>query len=186
MFRIFEILIIIFLLPLIIFLFFIISLLILLETKGRIIHLSKRIGLNSKVFLMPKFRTMKINSPQVATHLLDDPDEYLTFFGKILRKISLDELPQVISILKGDMSLVGPRPALFNQYDLIEKRKIHNIDKIKPGITGWAQINGRDELTIDQKIRYELEYLRKKNFLFDLKILFLTVYKILKFNNVSH
>ena len=186
MFRIFEILIIIFLLPLIIFLFFIISLLILFETKGLIIHLSKRIGLNSKVFLMPKFRTMKINSPQVATHLLDDPDEYLTFFGKILRKISLDELPQVISIIKGDMSLVGPRPALFNQYDLIEKRKIHNIDKIKPGITGWAQINGRDELSITEKVELDKFYMIEKSIILDVKILLLTIVQVIFRRNVIH
>lgn len=155
-------------------------------TKGKIIYFSKRVGINSKIFIMPKFRTMRVDTPQLATHLLREPDQYLTFIGKFLRKSSLDELPQLISILYGDMSLVGPRPALFNQYDLINKRKSLGIDKIKPGITGWAQINGRDDISIDEKVKLDQYYLNKKNTMFDIKILFLTILKIFKFKNISH
>ena len=181
-----EILIIVSLSPIIIFLFSIISLVLLYGTKGKIIYFSKRIGINSKIFIMPKFRTMRVDTPQLATHLLREPDQYLTFIGKFLRKSSLDELPQLISILYGDMSLVGPRPALFNQYDLINKRKSLGIDKIKPGITGWAQINGRDDISIDEKVKLDQYYLNKKNTMFDIKILFLTILKIFKFKNISH
>ncbi len=181
-----EILIIVSLSPIIIFLFSIISLVLLYGTKGKIIYFSKRVGINSKIFIMPKFRTMRVDTPQLATHLLREPDQYLTFIGKFLRKSSLDELPQLISILYGDMSLVGPRPALFNQYDLINKRKSLGIDKIKPGITGWAQINGRDDISIDEKVKLDQYYLNKKNTMFDIKILFLTILKIFKFKNISH
>ncbi len=181
-----EILIIVSLSPIIIFLFSIISLILLYGTKGKIIYFSKRVGINSKIFIMPKFRTMRVDTPQLATHLLREPDQYLTFIGKFLRKSSLDELPQLISILYGDMSLIGPRPALFNQYDLINKRKSLGIDKIKPGITGWAQINGRDDISIDEKVKLDQYYLNKKNTMFDIKILFLTILKIFKFKNISH
>lgn len=184
--RYIEILIILSLSPIIIFLFSIISLVLLYGTKGKIIYFSKRIGINSKIFIMPKFRTMRADTPQLATHLLKEPDQYLTFIGKFLRKSSLDELPQLISILYGDMSLIGPRPALFNQYDLINKRKSLGIDKIKPGITGWAQINGRDDISIDEKVKLDQYYLNKKNTMFDIKILFLTILKIFKFKNISH
>jgi len=184
--RYMEILIIVSLSPIIIFLFSIISLILLYGTKGKIIYFSKRVGINSKIFIMPKFRTMRVDTPQLATHLLREPDQYLTFIGKFLRKSSLDELPQLISILYGDMSLVGPRPALFNQYDLINKRKSLGIDKIKPGITGWAQINGRDDISIDEKVKLDQYYLNKKNTMFDIKILFLTILKIFKFKNISH
>ncbi len=184
--RYLEILIILSLSPIIIFLFCTISFLLLYGTKGKIIYLSKRIGINSKIFIMPKFRTMRVGTPQLATHLLKEPDQYLTFVGKILRKSSLDELPQLISILYGHMSLVGPRPALFNQYDLINKRKSLGIDKIKPGITGWAQINGRDDISIDEKVKLDQYYLNKKNTMFDIKILFLTILKIFKLKNISH
>lgn len=184
--RYMEILIILSLSPIIIFLFSIISLVLLYGTKGKIIYFSKRVGINSKIFIMPKFRTMRVDTPQLATHLLREPDQYLTFIGKFLRKSSLDELPQLISILYGDMSLVGPRPALFNQYDLINKRKSLGIDKIKPGITGWAQINGRDDISIDEKVKLDQYYLNKKNTMFDIKILFLTILKIFKFKNISH
>lgn len=184
--RYMEILIIVSLSPIIIFLFSIISLVLLYGTKGKIIYFSKRVGINSKIFIMPKFRTMRVDTPQLATHLLREPDQYLTFIGKFLRKSSLDELPQLISILYGDMSLVGPRPALFNQYDLINKRKSLGIDKIKPGITGWAQINGRDDISIDEKVKLDQYYLNKKNTMFDIKILFLTILKIFKFKNISH
>ena len=186
MHRYFEILIILFFLPIILSLLIIISLLLFYETRGKVIYFSKRIGVNSEVFFMPKFRTMRFGTPQVATHLLEKPEQYLTSLGKFLRKTSLDELPQLISILYGDMSLVGPRPALFNQYDLIEKRKIMGVDKIKPGITGWAQINGRDDISIDEKIKMDHYYLNKKSIILDVKIIFLTILSIFKFKNISH
>ena len=186
MHRYFEILIILFFLPIILSLLIIISLLLFYETRGKVIYFSKRIGINSEVFFMPKFRTMRFGTPQVATHLLEKPEQYLTSLGKFLRKTSLDELPQLISILYGDMSLVGPRPALFNQYDLIEKRKIMGVDKIKPGITGWAQINGRDDISIDEKIKMDHYYLNKKSIILDVKIIFLTILSIFKFKNISH
>ena len=186
MHRYFEILIIIFFLPIILSLLIIISILLFYETRGKVIYFSKRIGINSEVFFMPKFRTMRFGTPQVATHLLEKPEQYLTSLGKFLRKTSLDELPQLISILYGDMSLVGPRPALFNQYDLIEKRKIMGVDKIKPGITGWAQINGRDDISIDEKIKMDHYYLNKKSIILDVKIIFLTILSIFKFKNISH
>lgn len=186
MHRYFEIFIILFLLPIILSLLIIISLLLFYETRGKVIYFSKRIGINSEFFFMPKFRTMRLETPQVATHLLEKPEQYLTSLGKFLRKTSLDELPQLISILYGDMSLVGPRPALFNQYDLIEKRKIMGIDKIKPGITGWAQINGRDDISIDEKIKMDHYYLNKKSIILDVKIIFLTILNIFKFKNISH
>ena len=186
MHRYFEILIILFFLPIILSLLIIISFLLFYETRGKVIYFSKRIGINSEVFFMPKFRTMRFGTPQVATHLLEKPEQYLTSLGKFLRKTSLDELPQLISILYGDMSLVGPRPALFNQYDLIEKRKIMGIDKIKPGITGWAQINGRDDISIDEKVKMDHYYLNKKSIILDVKIIFLTILNIFKFKNISH
>ena len=186
MHRYFEVFIILFLLPIILSLLIIISLLLFYETRGKVIYFSKRIGINSEFFFMPKFRTMRLGTPQVATHLLEKPEQYLTSLGKFLRKTSLDELPQLISILYGDMSLVGPRPALFNQYDLIEKRKIMGIDKIKPGITGWAQINGRDDISIDEKVKMDHYYLNKKSIILDVKIIFLTILNIFKFKNISH
>ena len=186
MHRYFEVFIILFLLPIILSLLIIISLLLFYETRGKVIYFSKRIGINSEFFIMPKFRTMRLGTPQVATHLLEKPEQYLTSLGKFLRKTSLDELPQLISILYGDMSLVGPRPALFNQYDLIEKRKIMGIDKIKPGITGWAQINGRDDISIDEKVKMDHYYLNKKSIILDVKIIFLTILNIFKFKNIFH
>ena len=134
---------------------------------------------------MPKFRTMKINTPHVATHLLTNPQSHLTLVGTFLRKTSLDELPQIYSIIKGDMSFVGPRPALFNQYDLIKLRNENNIDKLIPGITGLAQINGRDSLTIPEKVEYEIEYIKKKSLFFDIYLIFLTIIRVNK-KNISH
>ena len=154
--------------------------------SGPVIHWSKRIGQNRAIFLMPKFRTMKCNTPQVATHLLGSAESYLTNSGAFLRKSSLDEVPQLYSILVGDMSFVGPRPALFNQDDLMELREKYDVDKLKPGLTGWAQINGRDDLPVAIKVDYEKEYDLKKNFLFDLKILCLTFFKVLKQDNIQH
>lgn len=135
---------------------------------------------------MPKFRSMKINTPQVATHILDNPDAYLTPIGSFLRKSSLDELPQFWSIIKGDLSLVGPRPALFNQYDLIEMRTKAGVHKLMPGLTGWAQINGRDELHISQKVELDAEYLRKQSTYFDILILWMTVLKVIRSDGISH
>lgn len=135
---------------------------------------------------MPKFRTMKINTPQVATHLLGDSEKYLTPVGSFLRKTSLDELPQLFSILKGDMALVGPRPALFNQDDLRELRTTYNIHTLTPGVTGWAQVNGRDELSIPDKVQYDKYYYDHRSLLFDFKILFLTIYKVIARADVQH
>ena len=165
--------------------FLVICLLIKLTSQGPIIHWSKRIGKNNAIFLMPKLRTMRINTPQVATHLLDGKN-YLTPIGSFLRKTSLDELPQLLSALIGDMNLVGPRPALFNQYDLMELRTKENIHIIAPGVTGWAQINGRDELSLEEKVKFDKEYLDQRSLLFDIKIIFLTAYKVIARTNISH
>jgi len=157
-----------------------------LTSKGPVIYWSNRVGRFNEIFGMPKFRTMRTDTPVVATHLLNDPQRFLTPIGSFLRKTSLDELPQIWSILKGDMSLVGPRPALFNQEDLIALRTQNGVDKILPGLTGWAQINGRDELPNVEKVRFDTEYLQRKSFLFDLKIIFLTIVKVLKRDGVIH
>ncbi len=135
---------------------------------------------------MPKFRTMFNNSPDLATHLIENPERYITPVGKFLRSFSLDELPQLFSVLKGEMSLVGPRPALFNQDDLIYLRVQNGIDKLKPGISGWAQVNGRDDLAIETKIKYEIEYNSRKSLFFDFYILILTVYKVLFRKGINH
>lgn len=155
-------------------------------SPGPAIHWSKRIGKNNVIFLMPKFRTMRIDTPQVATHLLTNGQNYLTPIGSFLRKSSLDELPQLLSVLKGDMSLVGPRPALFNQDDLRELRTKLGVHKIAPGVTGWAQINGRDELPIPEKVKYDKFYLDHRSLWFDVKIIFLTIYKVLIRSNIQH
>ena len=174
---------------LIIILFFpiiIISILIKIESPGPLIHWSRRIGKNNKIFLMPKFRTMKIDVKDVATHLLDNPNKYITKVGKILRKSSLDEIPQLLSILKGEMNFVGPRPALFNQNDLIKLRTKKNIHTLKPGITGLAQIKGRDDLSIVEKIYFDEIYYKKNNFLLDIKIILLTFLLVFDFQNIKH
>ena len=163
-----------------------ISILIFLKDREYPLYFSSRIGKNNKTFLMPKFRTMSSNTPQVATHLLSGPDDYLLSTGPFLRKYSLDELPQIVSVIKGDMAFVGPRPALFNQTDLINLRTERNIHALCPGITGWAQVNGRDEVTLNKKVQLDLEYLNKKSFLFDLYILWLTMFKVFKKDNISH
>ncbi len=163
-----------------------ISLLVKFTSKGPIIHWSRRIGKNNQPFLMPKFRTMRIDTPQVATHLLEDPDKWLTPIGGYLRKSSLDELPQIWSILKGDMSFVGPRPALFNQQDLIALRTRYGVHQLVPGLTGLAQINGRDDIPIPDKVEWDRQYLINKSFLFDLKIMVQTVLKVLKQEGVTH
>lgn len=155
-------------------------------SPGPALYWSDRVGRNNRIFKMPKFRSMRLDTPAVATHLLSDPDQFLTPVGPFLRKTSLDELPQLWSILKGDMSLVGPRPALFNQYDLIALRTEAGVDRLVPGLTGWAQINGRDELPIADKVRLDAEYLVRQSFVFDLKIIFLTLWRVLRRDGVTH
>lgn len=145
-----------------------------LESPGPALHWSKRIGRNNTLFMMPKFRTMRTGAPNVATHLLEDPDAWVTPMGRFLRRTSLDELPQLWSVLKGDMSLVGPRPALFNQDDLVALRTEAGVHTLRPGVTGWAQVNGRDELPIPQKVELDAEYLARRSLGLDLKILILT------------
>lgn len=155
-------------------------------SKGSALYWSDRVGENNKIFKMPKFRSMKTDTPAIATHKLKNADSVLTPIGGFLRKSSLDELPQLWSIIKGDMSIVGPRPALFNQDDLIALRTESGVHKLTPGLTGWAQVNGRDELPIPQKVELDLEYLQKQSFLFDLKIIWLTFLKVVKRDGVSH
>jgi O-antigen biosynthesis protein WbqP len=147
---------------------------------------SDRIGQYNTLFKMPKFRSMSVGTPIVATHLLSNPKDYLTPIGSFLRKSSLDELPQLWNILRGDMSFVGPRPALFNQYDLIKLRSARGIHRLKPGLTGWAQVNGRNNLSIKEKVAFDEEYMKKKSFVFDLKILYLTFIKIIQRDGVRH
>lgn len=157
-----------------------------LTSVGPVLYWSDRVGIHNTIFKMPKFRTMRIDTPPVATHLLKNPDDYLTPVGSFLRKFSLDELPQLWSVLKGDMSFIGPRPALFNQDDLIELRTKKGIHYLVPGITGWAQINGRDELPIPVKVELDEYYLKNRSFLFDVRILWMTLMKVLKQEGVRH
>ncbi|MET3135807.1 O-antigen biosynthesis protein WbqP [Undibacterium sp. GrIS 1.2] len=157
-----------------------------LTSPGPVVYWSDRVGRYNKIFKMPKFRSMRIDTPAVATHLLGNPDQYLTPIGSFLRKSSLDELPQLWSILKGDMSFVGPRPALYNQDDLIALRSAKQVDTILPGLTGWAQINGRDELPIPDKVELDVYYLRHQSFILDMRILFLTFFKVIKRDGVTH
>ncbi|NBX54848.1 MAG: sugar transferase [Betaproteobacteria bacterium] len=162
------------------------ALLVAATSKGPVLYWSDRVGRHNRIFRMPKFRTMKLDTPAVATHLLANPWAQLTPVGGFLRRTSLDELPQLWSILVGDMSLVGPRPALFNQADLIALRSQAGVDQLLPGLTGWAQINGRDELPIPDKVRLDTEYMQRQSFFFDLKILWLTVLKVMRREGVSH
>lgn len=162
------------------------ALIVKLTSRGPVLYWSERVGRHNVLFKMPKFRSMRVGTPAVATHLLNNPDAYLTPVGRFLRRSSLDELPQLWCILKGDMSFVGPRPALFNQYDLMALRSSHGVDELVPGLTGWAQINGRDELPIPQKVALDVQYLRRRSFRFDLKIIFLTAIKVLRHESVSH
>ena len=157
-----------------------------LTSPGPALYWSDRVGRHNRIFRMPKFRSMRIDTPAVATHLLSDPDQWLTPIGSFLRKSSLDELPQLWSILKGDMSLVGPRPALYNQHDLIALRTEAGVHTLMPGLTGWAQVNGRDELPIPQKVQLDTQYLQQRSFLFDLRILWMTAVKVLARDGVSH
>ncbi len=157
-----------------------------LTSPGPALYWSDRVGQSNGIFRMPKFRSMRVGTPAVATHLLNDPKVYLTPIGSFLRKSSLDELPQIWSILKGDMSFVGPRPALFNQDDLIALRIEAGVDKLLPGLTGWAQVNGRDELPIPQKVALDVEYMQRQSLWFDIKIIWMTALKVIKRDGVSH
>ncbi|MCG8992304.1 sugar transferase [Laribacter hongkongensis] len=157
-----------------------------LTSLGPVLYWSDRVGRQNRIFRMPKFRSMRIDTPAVATHLLQNPEQWLTPIGSFLRKSSLDELPQLWSILKGDMSFVGPRPALFNQDDLIALRTEKGVHELVPGLTGWAQVNGRDDLPIPQKVQLDVEYLERRTLLFDMKILWMTALKVLERDGVSH
>lgn len=164
----------------------IVALAVRLTSPGPVLYWSDRVGRGNRIFRMPKFRSMRVDTPAMATHLLQDPDRWLTPIGSFLRRSSLDELPQLWSILKGDMSFVGPRPALFNQDDLIALRTETGVHELVPGLTGWAQVNGRDELPIAQKVQLDAEYLQRRSFQFDLKILWMTASKVLSKDGVSH
>lgn len=163
-----------------------VALLVRLTSPGPALYWSDRVGRHNRIFRMPKFRSMRIDTPEVATHLLADPKAYITPIGAFLRKTSLDELPQLWCILSGDMSFVGPRPALFNQRDLIELRTKAGVHELVPGLTGWAQINGRDELPISEKVMLDAEYLRRRSFWFDFNIIWQTAIKVVKRDGVSH
>lgn len=164
----------------------VIAILIRLTNRGPALYWSERVGINNRIFRMPKFRSMRIDAPQLATHLFRDPDAYLTPIGGFLRCSSLDEFPQLFSILKGDISFVGPRPALFNQDDLVALRTERGVDKLIPGLTGWAQINGRDSIPIPQKVDLDAWYLQNCSFWLDMKILFMTVFKVVRTEGISH
>ena len=169
------------LLPCIVFCFLIKT-----SSKGPVFYWSQRVGVDNTLFFMPKFRTMKQGTPEVATHLLDNPEEAYTPVGKFMRKFSLDEIPQLYSVIKGDMAFIGPRPALFNQHDLIKARAKKGINKLTPGITGWAQINGRDEIAIEEKVKLDEEYLKNASLSLDLKIFLLTLFKVAKKEGITH
>ncbi len=164
----------------------VVALLVRLTSPGPVLYWSDRVGRHNRIFKMPKFRSMRVGTPAVATHLLGNPHAHLTPIGSFLRKSSLDELPQLWSILMGDMSFVGPRPALFNQDDLIALRSEFGVDELVPGLTGWAQVNGRDELPIPKKVKLDVEYLERQSLLFDIRILWLTFVKVIRRDGVSH
>ncbi|NOS96055.1 MAG: sugar transferase [Methylotenera sp.] len=166
--------------------FLLVAVMVRVTSIGPVLYWSDRVGRDNHIFKMPKFRSMRVDTPAVATHLLADPKQFLTPVGSFLRKSSLDELPQLWSIIKGDMSFVGPRPALFNQDDLIALRTQYGVDKLVPGLTGWAQINGRDELPIPDKVGLDVEYLNNQSFWFDLKIILLTFLKVIRRDGVQH
>ena len=184
--QIFDLLLAIAVLLLLIIPMLLISISIRLSSKGPVLYWSDRIGKNNKIFKMPKFRSMLTDTPAVATHLLDNPDSYLSPIGGFLRSTSLDELPQLFSVLKGDMSFVGPRPALYNQDGLIILRTDKGVEKLLPGVTGWAQVNGRDELSIPDKVAMDVEYLNRQSFWFDIKILWMTFLRVVNRDGVSH
>jgi O-antigen biosynthesis protein WbqP len=166
--------------------FLIVALFIIIEDGFPVLFSQKRVGINYSFFNIYKFRSMKKNTPNVATHLLTNPEQYLLKIGKLIRKTSLDELPNLINIIKGEMVFVGPRPALYNQDDLMSLRVNEGVDKLKPGITGWAQINGRDEISIETKVNFEKEYLRKKSLLFDIQIVMKTIFEVFNRKGISH
>jgi O-antigen biosynthesis protein WbqP len=166
--------------------FLVVWLLVRVTSKGPALYWSDRVGRNNVIFKMPKFRSMRVDTPAVATHLLANPNRFLTPVGSFLRKSSLDELPQLLSIIKGDMSFVGPRPALFNQDDLIQLRSQYGVEKLLPGLTGWAQINGRDELPIPEKVKLDVAYMQQQSFWFDVKIIILTFVKVLRRDGIQH
>lgn len=166
--------------------FLLVTIVVRLTSVGPILYWSDRVGRGNKIFKMPKFRSMRVDTPAVATHLLADPKQFMTPVGSFLRKSSLDELPQLWSIIHGDMSFVGPRPALFNQDDLIALRTQYGVDQLVPGLTGWAQVNGRDELPIPDKVKLDVEYMHQQSFWFDIKIIFLTFLKVLRRDGVQH
>lgn len=180
--RLFALLVLIIISPI----FLVVALVILIEDGSPVFFNQKRVGINYTFFNIYKFRSMKKSTPNVATHLLTNPEQYLLKIGKLIRKTSLDELPNLINIIKGEMVFVGPRPALYNQYDLMDFRVATGVSKLKPGITGWAQINGRDEISIAQKVQLEQEYLNKKSILFDIEIIIKTFTKVLFSKGVSH
>jgi O-antigen biosynthesis protein WbqP len=184
--RIFDLLLGVAILVPLIVLMLLISIAVRFSSKGPALYWSDRVGKNNKIFKMPKFRSMLTDTPAVATHLLDNPNTYLSPIGSFLRRYSLDELPQLFSVLKGNMSFVGPRPALFNQDDLIALRTEKGVDRLLPGITGWAQVNGRDELSIPDKVVLDVEYLNRQSFWFDIKILWMTFLKVMRRDGVSH
>jgi O-antigen biosynthesis protein WbqP len=184
--RIFDLLVALGLMLILAPLFLLVVLAIRLTSNGPVLFRTQRVGKGNKLFTMYKFRTMRIDTPQVATHLLKEPDQFLTPIGKFLRRTSLDELPQLINVLHGEMSLVGPRPALFNQDDLIALRTAGGVDALTPGITGWAQVNGRDELPIPEKVKLDEWYMRNRSFWLDLKIVGMTVFKVIRKEGVVH
>jgi O-antigen biosynthesis protein WbqP len=166
--------------------FLVLVVLVKLTSKGPVLYWSDRVGRGNRIFSMPKLRTMRTDTPVVATHLLANPRQFLTPIGGFLRKSSLDEIPQLWCILKGDMSIVGPRPALFNQHNLIEMRTAKGVHEIRPGLTGWAQINGRDELPLADKVRFDVDYMRQQSLRFDTKVILLTVLKVLRRDGITH
>lgn len=166
--------------------FLVLALVVKLTSKGPVLYWSDRVGRDNRIFSMPKLRTMRIDTPVVATHLLLDPERFLTPVGGFLRKSSLDELPQLWCIIRGDMSVVGPRPALFNQHNLIEMRTEHGVHRIRPGLTGWAQINGRDELPMPEKVKLDVDYVRRQSLGFDAKVIMLTVLKVVRRDGIVH
>ncbi len=184
--RIFDLSFALLLLPFLILIMLVLAFLIRITSKGPAIHWSDRVGFSNNIFRMAKLRTMRIDTPHVATHLLVNPEQYVTWVGKYLRKLSLDEVPQIYNILKGDISFVGPRPALFNQDDLVALRTSKGIHRIAPGLTGWAQVNGRDELAIPDKVALDEYYLRHRSFFLDLRIIILTVLNSVRGKGVSH
>ena len=184
--RIFDLLIGVFLSALLLIPMLLITGIVKVTSEGPVLYWSDRIGQRNVIFRMPKFRTMRLDTPAVATHLMSDPNTYLSSIGGFLRRTSLDELPQLFSILKGDMSFVGPRPALYNQDDLVGLRTEEGVNQLIPGLTGWAQVNGRDELPIPDKVRLDVEYMERQSFWFDLKILWMTFLKVVRRVGVSH